>query len=168
MLAAEPHTAPEELISRLDSAVSEVFQTMLERSCAPVASQHAAGEHITAQIQFSGAIDGLCVVYATPQVAQLTAEALLGPVSDPHDPMVDDAIGELCNMIAGGWKSKLDISSRLALSLSPPSPAQIPPDSKTLSTPRQPSTAPTPSRATSSELSWASQKSNLTNSFTSR
>ena len=110
MLAAETHTAPEELISRLDSAVSEVFETMLEKSCTPVPSQHAAGEHVTAQIQFSGAIEGLCVVYATPLVAQLTAEALLGPVSDPCDPMVDDAIGELCNMIAGGWKSKLDTS----------------------------------------------------------
>jgi chemotaxis protein CheX len=32
---------------------------------------------------------------------------LLGTPSEPHDPMVDDAIGELCNMIAGGWKSKL-------------------------------------------------------------
>lgn len=115
MLAAKPHTAPEELISRLDSAVSEVFETMLERSCAPVASQHVAGEHITAQIEFSGAIEGLCVVYATPQVAQLTAEALLGPVSGPHDPMVDDAIGELCNMIVGGRKSKLDTSAAVCL-----------------------------------------------------
>jgi chemotaxis protein CheX len=168
MLTAEPHTAPEELISRLDSAVSEVFQTMLERSCAPVASQHAASEHITAQIQFSGAIDGLFVVYATPQSGATHRRGPPWPRLRSPRPMVDDAIGELCNMIAGGWKSKLDISSRLALSLSPPSPAQIPPDSKTLSTPRQPSTAPTPSRATSSELSWASQKSNLTNSFTSR
>ena len=60
MLAAEPHTAPEELMSRLDSAVSEVFETMLERSCAPVASQHAAGEHITAQIELRSHRGPLC------------------------------------------------------------------------------------------------------------
>jgi chemotaxis protein CheX len=29
--------------------------------------------------------------------------------------MVDDAIGELCNMIVGGWKSKLDTSVAVCL-----------------------------------------------------
>ena len=62
---------------------------------------------IVARIQFTGAVDGECLLYASQATASVTAEALLGTPSEPHDPMVDDAIGELCNMIAGGWKSKL-------------------------------------------------------------
>ena len=98
----------EERMARLDSAVSEVFEMMLERSCAPLESTIDINERITARIRFSGAIAGECLVYASPTVAQITAEALLGTVSAPCDPIVDDAVGELCNMIAGGWKSKLE------------------------------------------------------------
>ena len=97
-----------EAMSRLDSAVSEVFETMLERSCDPMEGEvDTIGGKIVARIQFTGTVDGECLLYASPATASVTAEALLGTPSEPHDPMVDDAIGELCNMIAGGWKSKL-------------------------------------------------------------
>jgi chemotaxis protein CheX len=97
-----------EEVDRLDSAVSEVFETMLERSCDPMEGEvdTIAGK-IVARIQFTGAVDGECLLYASQATASVTAEALLGIPSEPCDPMVDDAIGELCNMIAGGWKSKL-------------------------------------------------------------
>ena len=115
MVATETHTIQEELMSRLDSAVSEVFEMMLNRNCAPLYSEINIDERITARIRFSGAITGECFVYASQNVAQLAAEALLGTVSDPSDPMVDDAVGELCNMIAGGWKSKLDPNAAVSL-----------------------------------------------------
>ncbi len=95
-------------VTRLDSAVSEVFETMLERSCDPLEGEVDTVEgRIVARIEFTGAVDGECLLYASQATASVTAEALLGTPSQPHDPMVDDAIGELCNMIAGGWKSKL-------------------------------------------------------------
>ena len=98
----------DEAVTRLDSAVSEVFETMLERSCDPLEGEVDTVEgRIVARIQFTGAVDGECLLYASQATASVTAEALLGTPSEPHDPMVDDAIGELCNMIAGGWKSKL-------------------------------------------------------------
>jgi chemotaxis protein CheX len=98
----------DEAVSRLDSAVSEVFETMLERSCDPMEGEVDTVEgKIVARIQFTGAVDGECLLYASQATASVTAEALLGSPSEPQDPMVDDAIGELCNMIAGGWKSKL-------------------------------------------------------------
>ena len=97
-----------EAVNRLDSAVSEVFETMLERSCDPLDGEvDTVEDKIVARIQFTGAVDGECLLYASQATASVTAEVLLGTVSEPHDPMVDDAIGELCNMIAGGWKSKL-------------------------------------------------------------
>ncbi|WP_035350500.1 chemotaxis protein CheX [Edaphobacter aggregans] len=80
---------------------------MLVRSCEPMEEAGAIAEPITATIRFSGAVEGECLLYASRPVAQITAEALLGTVSEPDDLMVEDAIGELCNMVAGGWKSKL-------------------------------------------------------------
>ncbi len=104
--------AQNEAVTRLDSAVSEVFETMLERSCDPMEGEVDTVEgRIIARIQFSGAVDGECLLYASPATASVTAEALLGTPAEPHDPMADDAIGELCNMIAGGWKNKLSSES---------------------------------------------------------
>ena len=98
----------DEAVTRLDSAVSEVFEMMLARSCDPLDGEvDTVDGRIVARIQFTGAVDGECLLYASQATASVTAEALLGTPSEPHDPMVDDAIGELCNMIAGGWKSKL-------------------------------------------------------------
>ena len=108
MVATETDSLHQDLMSRLDSAVSEIFQMMLDRNCAPLDTEVVIDERITARIRFSGVITGECLVYASQTVAQIAAEALLGTVPELSDPMVDDAVGELCNMIAGGWKSKLD------------------------------------------------------------
>ena len=115
MVVTEIDNIQKDLMSRLDSAVSEVFEMMLEQSCAPLDTEVDIDERITARIRFSGAFSGECLVYASQTVAQIAAEALLGTVSEPSDPMVDDAVGELCNMIAGGWKNKLDPSSGVSL-----------------------------------------------------
>jgi chemotaxis protein CheX len=109
MLATENLTPQNEIVNRLDSAVSEVFEMMLERSCDPLDGDVSIVDgRIMARIQFTGAITGECILYASQATAEVTAEALLGVISQPCDPMVDDAIGELCNMIAGGWKNKLE------------------------------------------------------------
>lgn len=109
MLAAENSNPPNEIVNRLDSAVSEVFEMMLERSCDPMDEDvNIVDGKIVARIQFTGAVSGECILYASPATAAITAEALLGGASETCDPMVDDAIGELCNMIAGGWKNKLE------------------------------------------------------------
>lgn len=108
-----------EWIARLDSAVSEVFEMMLARDCSPADRAEASAPCISARILFSGVIDGECVLFASESVARVTAEALLGIPSEPGDPMAGDAIGELCNMIAGGWKSKLG-SDEAGCAISPP------------------------------------------------
>ena len=115
MVATKTDNIQEDLMSRLDSAVFEVFEMMLDRNCAPLDTVVDIDERITARIRFSGAITGECLVYTSQTVAQIAAEALLGTVSEPSDPLVDDAVGELCNMIAGGWKSKLDPRSAVCL-----------------------------------------------------
>jgi chemotaxis protein CheX len=110
MQASESATSHNEMVNRLDTAVSEVFEMMLERSCDPMDGDVTIVDgRIVARIQFTGAVSGECILYASPATAAVTAEAMLGTASsEACDPMVDDAIGELCNMIAGGWKSKLE------------------------------------------------------------
>jgi chemotaxis protein CheX len=115
MLGNGAGNVAEERIARLDSAVSEVFEMMLDRSCGPVDAEVGIDERITARIQFSGTMTGECLVYASQTVAQIAAEAMLGAVAQGCDPMVEDAVGELCNMIAGGWKSKLESSEAVCL-----------------------------------------------------
>ena len=86
--------AQDEAVTRLDSAVSEVFETMLERSCDPMEGEvDTVGGRIVARIQFTGGIDGECLLYASQATASVTAEALLGTPSEPHDPMVDRTNG---------------------------------------------------------------------------
>ena len=52
----------DEAVNRLDSAVSEVFETMLERSCDPMEGEvDTVGGRIVARIQFTGGVDGECL-----------------------------------------------------------------------------------------------------------
>jgi chemotaxis protein CheX len=95
-------------IAHLDDAVGEVFELMLRQRCALVDETTAAARWISAKIVFSGTLEGQCVVQVSGAGADRLADALLGAEGDWDDEMIDDAVGELCNMIAGGWKSRLD------------------------------------------------------------
>jgi CheY-specific phosphatase CheX len=63
---------------------------------------------IAATVAFSGHIEGQCAVFLSETAAAQLAESLLGPVAGGWDTaLVEDAVGELCNMVAGGWKKRL-------------------------------------------------------------
>jgi chemotaxis protein CheX len=92
----------------MDQAVEEVFERMLERSCRPVGQPSARAADSCARISFSGSIEAQCVVEFTAASAQLLTGAFLGSGPGEWDAtMIADAVGELCNMIAGGWKKRL-------------------------------------------------------------
>jgi chemotaxis protein CheX len=92
----------------LDDAVAEVFESMLQRSCAPTQRASSARADICATITFSGHLESLCVVqFDTPSAQQLTS-AFLGSSEPKHEQAIlADSVGELCNMVAGGWKKRL-------------------------------------------------------------
>jgi len=94
-------------IAHLDGAVTEVVETMLRQRCTAVDGPPAARTTISAKIVFSGALEGHCIVHVSTAAAGRLTDALLGAEGDWDDQMIDDAVGELCNMIAGGWKSRL-------------------------------------------------------------
>jgi chemotaxis protein CheX len=53
----------------------------------------------------------------TSLAARAVASAMLGGMPVEDDDSLDDTLGELCNMLAGGWKNGISsLSSEVALS----------------------------------------------------
>ena len=91
-------------IGRLDSAVSEVFEMMLERSCVPMQdSGHRPRSHLGADLLFRSYC-GECLYLQAERWLMLRQGSCLVRIPESDSSMVEDAVGELCNMIAGGWK----------------------------------------------------------------
>ena len=103
----------------LDSSVHEVFSMMLGVACDPVSASPAKeSETITAVVGFGGALSGACVFRAGGSVALSIATKLTGMEFPEMDDTVKDAIGEVCNMLAGAWKGKVpDLSANCGLSI---------------------------------------------------
>ena len=117
---------------QLDDAVAEVFDLMLALECSPLHEAHGADDDVfpagrhSASVLFSGGLDGSCALQADPLAAARLTEQLTGIPSDCLDPkLFEDTIAELCNMIAGSWKSRQP--GALACStLSPPVQVLVP------------------------------------------
>ncbi len=109
----------QDLQQKLDQSVEEVFGMMMGVACTPVeASPVAEGETITAVVGLAGALSGACVVRVYQKVALGIAEALTGMPMTALDETVKDAMGEVCNMVAGAWKGSLpEIAARCMLSV---------------------------------------------------
>jgi chemotaxis protein CheX len=90
---------------QLDKAVAEVFSTMMAVDCLFVEDNAAQEpETISAVIGMAGALSGSMVLHSGSRAAISMAERMTGIMPSAVDPMVRDAIGEVCNMIAGAWK----------------------------------------------------------------
>ena len=107
----------------LEDSVREVFETMLGVQCHRESSAGARGkvgadESVTAVVGFGGILSGACVFRCDAPAARQIAERMAGMDFDTIDDTVKDAIGEICNMLAGTWKSKVpDLASNCGLSV---------------------------------------------------
>ncbi|MGA8069734.1 MAG: chemotaxis protein CheX [Terriglobales bacterium] len=91
----------------LELAVEEVFEIMVGCRVKPVAqTEHPPNEEYTAMIGLAGALCGILTLSCNAQTARQIARSMLGG-TDNADTEVADALGELCNMIAGNFKNKL-------------------------------------------------------------
>lgn len=102
----------DELEELLKGAVGEVFRTMLDFDTRriPFEPQAMSSEaHIAGSVGFIGVMTGVVYIYSTAAFARTMTARMLG-MSEPEvegDEMVNDAIGELANMIVGSLKSNL-------------------------------------------------------------
>jgi chemotaxis protein CheX len=90
----------------LERATHEVFEIMLgcqvERA---EPSEHKLHGGLTAIVGIAGALCGVVTVCCATNTAGRSAKGMLGDTASERE--VLDALGEMCNMIAGNFKNKL-------------------------------------------------------------
>jgi chemotaxis protein CheX len=96
----------------LDASVREVFETMLDWRCQrepapPQTGGASASESVTAVVGFGGLLSGACIFRVNAAAALKMAARLTGAEFAEVDATVQDAIGEICNMLAGSWKGRI-------------------------------------------------------------
>lgn len=105
-IAVHPH--PENWLPILELSVQEVFEIMLGCRVEPVAnSEQPANGEFTAMVGLAGALCGILTFCCGSQAASQIAKRMLGPEIANSEGQVWDALGEICNMIAGNFKNKL-------------------------------------------------------------
>ena len=94
--------------SILECSAIEVFNLMatVQLTPAPSALGEPSGDR-TAMVGMAGALCGMTNIRCSGETAAKLATKMLGTdvSSSPSD--VSDALGELCNMVAGNFKSKI-------------------------------------------------------------
>ncbi len=95
------------LLQQLDAAVAEVFSLMLGHICSPTPTCLIPHPGFIASIAFSGTLTGICALHLGLASAGELASDLTGEPPPPDSALPADTVGELCNMIAGSWKSRL-------------------------------------------------------------
>lgn len=111
-----------ELVSdprNLDSSVEEVFRMMLGLDCRRESGpQVREAESVTAVVGFGGVLSGACVLSCGGAAAIKIAAHMTGMEFGEIDDTVKDGIGEICNMLAGSWKSKVpELAAHCGLSV---------------------------------------------------
>jgi chemotaxis protein CheX len=91
----------------LEVAVREVFELMLGCHLTAWSPEHDAALDLTAMVGLAGQMCGLLSLRCDRKSAGLMASKMLGLESDNVSPEMADALGEVCNMIAGNFKNKI-------------------------------------------------------------
>jgi chemotaxis protein CheX len=109
--ASSPLFAASNNTSLLDQSVEEVFALMLGT---PVTVSEIGITPtnipitLTAVIGLAGALSGAYSVVVNESAAKQIAASMLGIEVDSLDDTVYDALGEITNILAGAWKSKIE------------------------------------------------------------
>lgn len=97
----------EDWLPVLELAVEEVFEIMLGCRVRPTPKSAAAvSPEFTAMVGLAGSLCGVVTVSCQGKTAGLLARNMLGDEAESKD-QVSDALGEICNMVAGNFKNKL-------------------------------------------------------------
>jgi len=93
----------------LQVGAKEVFQIMLQTELGnlPNVEELTISGDVTAMVGLAGALCGVMSIRCDSRTAEKIAGRMLGSIGavDPKD--VPDAIAEICNMVAGNFKSKI-------------------------------------------------------------
>jgi len=104
---AAGHGAPESWLPLMELACREVFEIMLGCNLEPFNAQDPGNPEFTAMVGLAGQLCGVLTLRCMSQSAALMASKMLGVDIQQADEHTWDALGEVCNMIAGNFKNKL-------------------------------------------------------------
>lgn len=94
----------------LEESAREVFATMLntaiERDDNGVGVARATKFEVTAMVGLAGTLSGNFVMRCSRPALEKMAEFMLGAPANEAEAI--DALGEICNMLAGSWKRRID------------------------------------------------------------
>lgn len=100
----------------LESAVREVFSTMVGSELEPAGDQPPLGlPNLTALVSLAGSFNGVVNVRCEMKTARLVAARMLGLTEEEPSTQSSaeiasdaaDAMGEICNMVAGAFKTRV-------------------------------------------------------------
>jgi len=91
----------------LELATREVFETMLASQLTTPATAPTDPFNVTAMVGLAGMLCGMVTVRCPSKAAAMVASKMLGMDVDQVGPEIADALGEVCNMVAGNFKNKI-------------------------------------------------------------
>ena len=103
----------------LECAAQEVFQMMAGANLflRPPSDEAPRGEQ-TAMVGMAGTLCGMASLQCSTETAAKLASFMLGGQAATNRSMIADALGELCNMVAGNFKAKIaTLADRCMLSV---------------------------------------------------
>jgi chemotaxis protein CheX len=123
MKAAIPLTSArsshEEWIPPLELAAREVFELMLGCQLTTPESSTEAALNVTSMVGLAGQLCGVMTIRCSSNSAELMASKMLGVGRDEVGSALCDALGEVCNMVAGNFKNKISGMSEKCLLSTP-------------------------------------------------
>jgi chemotaxis protein CheX len=93
--------------SLLEVATREVFELMLGCQLAVPETAQETDAEVTAMVGLAGALCGVLSIRCIGKTAALMASKMLGVEIDKVGADMPDALGEVCNMVAGNFKNKI-------------------------------------------------------------
>jgi len=97
----------EKWIPLLELATREVFDLMLSCQLSAAGAEPEQPRNITSMVGLAGQLCGVLTLRCDSKSATLMTSKMLGVAPDEVGGQLSDAIGEICNMVAGNFKNKI-------------------------------------------------------------
>lgn len=98
----------ENWLPTLELSMREVFEIMLGTSLSAATETTVPSNfEFTAMVGLAGQLCGVLTMRCSTESATLMASKMLGVAPDQANEHIWDALGEICNMVAGNFKNKL-------------------------------------------------------------
>jgi chemotaxis protein CheX len=106
--AMQGSIAPLDFNNEIDQTLKEIFLNMFSEQSCLIPKEEIAGDiEMSAIIGFAGNLSGVLSLHFSSRSASRIASALLGMEVQEGDEMIRDAMGEMANMVAGGFKHRV-------------------------------------------------------------